>query len=216
MVLHTKIIDKCFGAWYLASFFDRKTMARKVKSNRNTVLVALFKKVCADKRNWNDWRTSKHCISIINKAYPDASVFAFEKKDLPMAVMRDPALKACQVVFGDLTNSIGIYMQTHCRQNVRTVAFYATEPGSVVKKKPQDSKWWESIQNREPLARMSVVKKDYSDNVLKIIIDEQNSSNYKQKMECDGQGHTNKKRELLLEESTPAARPLPTTPPPPP
>ena len=122
--------------WRLVSgfIFDQKTMARKVKSNRNTVLVALFKKVCADKRNWNEWRTSKHWISIINKTYPDASVFAFEKKNLPMAVMRDPVLKACQVVFGDLTNSIGIYMQTHCRQNVRTVAFYATEPGSVVKK----------------------------------------------------------------------------------
>ena len=171
MFPHTTTNLVCFWRSLNWRIWKSKTMPNKAKSKRTIVLLELFRKTCADERFWNQWRSSDLWIDIINKLYPDARPFNFKKKDLNMAISRDAQLKHCDIVFGSLTNSFGIYSQSHRKNSVRTVAYYATAPNTEVKKLPRDSKWWDQICERTPTTRSIGVKKDYSENVLKIILD---------------------------------------------
>ena len=128
-------------------------MTRRGKSKNSLVIIQLFKELCKDRKYWNVWRTSEHWISLINAVYPDSCVFNFQKRDLNAAVSKDPQLKHCEVIFGSMSNSYGIYMNSHRCGNIRTVAYYATTPGLEVKKPPRDIVWWQNIIACSPSAR---------------------------------------------------------------
>ena len=148
-------------------------MAQKgTKTNWSTVLNELFWRTCRDKRYWNTCWTSEQWMGIINSVYPDAKPFNFTKTDLNIAVGHDSELKNCKVVFGSMTNNYGIYSQSHWRDNIRTVAYYATEPGKGVNKPPSDNKWWDQVINRTPSMQKIVAKKDLLHGILSVIVDE--------------------------------------------
>jgi hypothetical protein len=142
-------------------------------------LIELFRRACKDQRYWDTWRTSEQWVGIINSLYPEAQFFEFTKNDLNKVVGHHPDLKNCKVVFGSMTNSYGIYSQSYRRDNVRTVAYYATEPGKEVKKPPTDIKWWDQVINRSPSKRKCLAKEDLPHDIITLIVDEKEKKRLK-------------------------------------